>query len=75
MAKPAMKREYATYHRKDVELEDGKFVWSVKPEQVRVMVRSEGYAMVRHKGAMPFVVSVKDLEPLPEGSQPDKAGP
>ena len=29
--------------------------------QVRVMARAEGYAMVRRKGAAPFVVSEKDL--------------
>jgi hypothetical protein len=30
---------------------------------VRVMARTEGYAMVRFKGAMPFVVSEAALSP------------
>lgn len=29
---------------------------------VRVMTIAEGYAMVRKKGAMPFVVSLSDME-------------
>ena len=31
--------------------------------EVRILARSEGYAMVRRKGAAPFVVSERDLEP------------
>lgn len=32
--------------------------------QVRVMATAEGYAMVRRKGAMPFVCRVKELRPV-----------
>lgn len=32
------------------------------PCEVRILAIAEGYAMVRRKGYMPFVVSVKDLE-------------
>ena len=37
--------------------------------EVRVMAISEGYAMVRRKGAMPFVCNVKDLAPHREGEK------
>lgn len=33
----------------------------MEPAEVRVMARAEGYAMVRRKGAAPFVVSEKQL--------------
>jgi hypothetical protein len=42
---------------------NGKFTTVIKPERVRVLSRAEGYAMVRHKGAMPFVVPEKDTSP------------
>ncbi len=32
--------------------------------EVRVMARAEGYAMVRHKGAVPFVVAEDALRPV-----------
>jgi len=32
--------------------------------EVRVLAEAEGYAMVRRKGAMPFVCPVKDLRKL-----------
>jgi len=40
-----MKKEYAVY----------------AGNTVRIICIAEGYAMVRRKGAMPFVVKVKDL--------------
>ena len=43
-------------------LRGGGWVDEVSKVEVRVMVIAEGYAMVRRKGAMPFVCSVKDLE-------------
>lgn len=33
--------------------------------EVRVMARAEGYAMVRHKGAVPFAVPEEKLSPIP----------
>lgn len=32
-----------------------------EPGEVRIMALAEGYAMVRRKGCMPFIVSEKDL--------------
>lgn len=32
------------------------------PQQARVIAIAEGYAMVRFKGCMPFIVPTKDLE-------------
>lgn len=31
---------------------------------VRVMATAEGYAMVRRKGSAPFVVALRELEPV-----------
>lgn len=59
-----MRREHAIYQRKTVEVEGGKFVTKTGRVEVRVMARAEGYEMVRRKGAGPFVVSEKDLEPM-----------
>ena len=39
---------------------------SIDPDPVRIMALTEGYAMVRYKGAMPFVVPVKRLRPYIE---------
>ena len=54
-------REFATHNRLLIELVAGKFVRRIKPERVRVMARAEGYAMVRLKGCMPFVVPESSL--------------
>lgn len=43
-------------------LEAGKWKYTIQVSQVRVMAISEGYAMVRSKGAMPFCVREKDIE-------------
>ena len=45
-------------------MKDGKWVYEGEVSTVRVMARAEGYAMVRHKGCVPFVVSEKDLHPM-----------
>lgn len=37
---------------------------------VRVMARAEGYAMVRRKGAIPFVADEKSLTPAPPPPPP-----
>ena len=34
--------------------------------EVRVIARGEGYALVRRKGCMPFVVDAKELVPSPD---------
>jgi hypothetical protein len=44
-----------------------------KTTKVRVMARSEGYAMVRHKGCVPFVVAEDQLEPLERGTAQEEA--
>lgn len=54
-------KETAIYDRKVPVINMGRVVFEVRPEDVRVMVRAEGYAMVRHTGCMPFVVSEKEL--------------
>ncbi len=43
---------------------DGKIIQEVSTFEVRVMAVAENYAMVRRKGAMPFVCNVKDLMEL-----------
>jgi hypothetical protein len=58
-----MKREFAVYRRVDLEVVNGKWADRSTDVEVRVMARAEGYAMVRNKGCMPFVVSEKHLQP------------
>mgnify|MGYP000535323914 CR=1 FL=1 len=58
-------REFAIY-KKTFLFRSGKKIETVvvpQKEPVRVMARAEGYAMVRFKGCMPFVVSEKELAP------------
>jgi len=38
-----------------------KWIYIEEIKQVEVMAEAKGYAMVRRKGCMPFVVSSKDL--------------
>lgn len=58
----ARRKEIAVYRRTYATVKDWRFVNEVALEKVRVMARAEGYAMVRHRGAVPIVVSEKDLE-------------
>lgn len=58
----ARSREFAIYHRPVSHLVNGKFVRSTEDQRVRVLARAEGYALVRNPGAMPFVVSERDLD-------------
>ena len=37
-----------------------------RDEYAKVLCISDGYVMLRHKGAMPFLKSLKDLEKLNE---------
>jgi len=60
-----MKRELAIYLHPTTKAVSGKWVHGVEPWDVRVMTRAEGYAMVRRKGAAPFVVPERDLRPVP----------
>lgn len=53
------KKEFAIYARPTWDA--ARYKWLSVPEQVRVMARAEGYAMVRLPGAMPFVVSERAL--------------
>lgn len=58
-------KEMAIHVRKEPEaFRDGKWTYRTTMHEVRVMARTEGYAMVRFKGCMPFVVSEKTLRPL-----------
>jgi hypothetical protein len=63
-----MKRsnEMAIYNRHFPVVKNGRFASEFRPEQVRVMARAEGYAMVRLKGNSPFVVPEKELHPIPQ---------
>lgn len=72
-----MKKTFAIYLRRHLEMADNLRVWKVTPEKVRVMAVAEKYAMVRHKAAMPFCVALKDLvtdvhltAATPEGAAP-----
>ena len=57
-----MKREFAIYMRESPVYVDGRWVTRVtEGGRVRVLARSDGYAMVRRSGAEPFVVSEKSL--------------
>ena len=42
----------------------GKFVPETERREVTVMCQCNGYAMVRRKGAMPYVANEKELEPI-----------
>ena len=50
-----MKREYRTIKP---------WQWE-RPGDVRLVVKAEGYAMVRRKGAMPFVITAKMWDEAP----------
>ncbi len=58
------KPEMATLYRKDWRTVNGRgeMLRMPDPKPVRIMARAEGYAMVRKKGAAPFIVREKDLE-------------
>lgn len=60
-------REYAIWKRhKGREWIDRRWVHTFEDIDVRVMVRAEGYAMVRRHGCMPFAVSENELRPAPD---------
>ncbi len=62
-----MSRELAILERQfPVSFTDGKWINRTQLDTVRVMVRAEGYAMVRLKGCVPFVVSEKQLRKTPK---------
>ena len=46
-------------------LKNGKMETSTDLREVRVMAVAEGYAMVRRKGAMPYVCSIKEIAQEP----------
>lgn len=47
------------------EVKNGKIEAVTDLRDVRVMAVSEGYAMVRRKGAMPYVCSIKEIAQEP----------
>ena len=55
----------ATHYARVYELKDGKTQCSLDLRKVRVMAVAEGYAMVRRKGAMPYVCSIKEIAQAP----------
>lgn len=54
-------RETATYMRPICRIENGKIVHRTFPQEVRILARAEGYAMVRVKGGSTFAVKEKEL--------------
>ena len=56
------KAEMAIYGRPNFVIVNGKYQRETRPEEVRVMARAEGYALVRKKGCMPFAVREKELQ-------------
>lgn len=65
-------KETAVYARSVPVISNGRISYVTRPQEVRVMVRAEGYAMVRAKGCAPFVVSEKDLAPQAQPGQPQE---
>lgn len=58
------KKEMAMWVRPTSTWVNTKMVKAILSVEVRVMVRAEGYAMVRRRGCAPFVVAEKELQPL-----------
>lgn len=52
----------AVWHRPETHIVDGKWATRTQHMNVRVMAVVEGYAMIRSKGCMPTVVSIKEVE-------------
>ena len=44
-----------------VAFKDSEWVYKTEEREVRVMAIAEGYAMVRRKGAIPYVCKLKEL--------------
>lgn len=49
-------------HIQPIRLTLGGWEYETQRRSVRVMAVAEGYAMVRLKGAMPYVCSIKEIE-------------
>lgn len=58
------RREFAVLTRTHLVVEAGKIVDRTESFEVRVMARSEGYAMVRRERAIPFVCRERELSQL-----------
>lgn len=58
-----MAKEFAIWHRRYIDVENGKFVNKTEPLRVRVLARAEGYAMVRRPRSAPVVANERDLGP------------
>ena len=56
-----MKLGKAIYTKTSPKIKDGKFISETDEFEVRVMATTEGWAMVRRKGCMPFVAQITDL--------------
>lgn len=60
-----MKNDIRIWLRMEPVVRDGRWVKEPCNTEVCVMSVAEGYAMVRRPGAVPFVVSLKELSPKP----------
>jgi len=60
--------EFAIYNRTWMKVIDNKCVQLCEQETVCVLSRAEGYAMVRKKDALPFVVNEKELRVIDNGN-------
>ena len=66
---PKRRQEWAVYSRKMSVPKGGQWESQVVTSIIRVMSRAEGYAMVRRKGCIPFVVRESELTSM-EGRRP-----
>lgn len=57
--KPGVK---IAYDRSYPDSFNGKWIYKTMRREARIMAIVEGYAMLRAKGAMPYIESVKDLQ-------------
>lgn len=58
-----MKKEFAICVLRGLGIIEGRIEQTTKEIEVEVMARAGKYAMVRCKGASPFVAAQKDLRP------------
>lgn len=69
-----MRKQYAIHNKPGFTLRAGlKADPVVDRRSVRVMAEAEGYAMVRRKGAMPYVAPIRELQFVAKKEDADKA--
>lgn len=62
-------KEMAIYLRLNVVIREGKFAREIREEEVRVLARAEGWAMVRVTGGNTFAVPEKELRAVSAAPQ------